>query len=61
MFGVFYFFYESPRWQITKGYYDKAEITIRKVLKMNGKSDVGLDEKMAQLKKHIEYVRYLTQ
>jgi len=36
--------------------YDKAEITIKKALKMNGKSDVNLKENMSKLKKNIEEV-----
>ena len=56
-FIFFYFFlYESPRWQITNRDYDKAEITIKKALKMNGKSDVNLKENMSKLKKNIEEV-----
>ena len=57
LFIFFYFFiHESPRWQITNRHYDEAEITIRKALKMNGKSDDNLKGNMSQLKKHIEEV-----
>ncbi len=58
MFVIFFFFYESPRWQITHGYYDQAENTIRSALKMNGKSNENLKENMQQLKEHIEYVTF---
>ena len=45
----FYFLDESPRWQITNGHTDRAEVTLRKALKMNGKSDADLREKLNEL------------
>ncbi len=52
----FYFLYESPRWQLTNGQIDKAEITIRKALKQNGKSDKNLKEQIIQLTAHLQKV-----
>jgi len=52
----FYFLYESPRWQLTNGQIDKAEITIRKALKQNGKSDENLKEQIIQLTAHLQRV-----
>jgi hypothetical protein len=52
----FYFLYESPRWQLTNGQIDKAEITIRKALKQNGKSDKNLKEQIIQLTAHLQRV-----
>jgi OCT family organic cation transporter-like MFS transporter 4/5 len=54
----FYFFYESPRWQLTNGQIDRAEITIRKALKQNGKSDKNLKEQLNQLTAHLQRVKY---
>ena len=45
----FYFFYESPRWQLINGQTDRAEITLRNALKQNGKSDQYLKEQLTQL------------
>ena len=42
----FYFLDESPRWQITNGFTQKAEQTLRKALRMSGKSDNGLKEQL---------------
>jgi hypothetical protein len=53
---IFFIGYESPRWQITNGYYNQAETTIRNALKLNGKSDENLKENMIKLRKHIEQV-----
>jgi hypothetical protein len=52
----FYFLYESPRWQLTNGQIDRAEITIRKALKQNGKSDKNLKEQIIQLTAHLQRV-----
>jgi hypothetical protein len=52
----FYFLYESPRWQLTNGQIDRAEITIRKALKQNGKSDKNLKEQIIQLTEHLQRV-----
>jgi hypothetical protein len=52
----FYFLYESPRWQLTNGQIDRAEITIRKALKQNGKSDKNLKEQIIQLTAHLQSV-----
>jgi ribosomal protein L16/L10AE len=52
----FYFLYESPRWQLTNGQIDRAEITIRKALKQNGKSDVKLKEHLIQYTAHLHRV-----
>jgi hypothetical protein len=52
----FYFLYESPRWQLTNGQIDRAEITIRKALKQNGKSDANLKEQLNQLTAHLHRV-----
>jgi len=49
----FYWLDESPRWQITKRQFSKAEKTIKKAMQMNGKSFENLDEKMEQLKRCI--------
>ncbi|XP_054165996.1 organic cation transporter protein-like, partial [Oppia nitens] len=50
MFIWFYWFYESPRWQITVGQLDKAEVTLKNALKLNGKSDVNLKQKIKKIK-----------
>jgi hypothetical protein len=52
----FYFLYESPRWQLTNGQIDRAEITLRKALKQNGKSDENLKEQLIQLTTHLKRV-----
>jgi hypothetical protein len=54
----FYFLYESPRWQLTNGQIDRAEITIRKALKQNGRSDKNLKEQLNQLTTHLQRVKY---
>ncbi len=54
----FSFLYESPRWQIINGQIDRAEITIRKALKKNGKSDKNLKEQLNQLTAHLKRVKY---
>jgi len=53
----FYWFDESPRWQIAKGHFDKAEKTIKKAMKINGKSEDRFNEKMNQLKDSVLDVR----
>ncbi|CAG2100137.1 unnamed protein product [Medioppia subpectinata] len=40
----------SPRWQLANGQIDRAEVTIRKALQMNGKSVDNLKVQMQQLK-----------
>jgi ribosomal protein L16/L10AE len=52
----FYFLYESPRWQLTNGQIDSAEITIRKALKQNGKSDKNLKQQLFELTTHLQRV-----
>ena len=55
----FYFFFdESPRWQLVNNKFDHAEKTIKKIIIKNNKfiSDQDLKEKMTQLKNHIEFV-----
>jgi hypothetical protein len=52
----FYFLYESPRWQLTNGQIDRAEINLRKALKQNGKSDENLKEQLFQLTAHLKRV-----
>jgi hypothetical protein len=52
----FYFLYESPRWQLTNGQIDRAEITLIKALKQNGKSDANLKEQLIQLTTHLNRV-----
>src|SRR5437879_5682328 len=54
---AFYWFDESPRWQIAKCRFDEAEITIKKAMRMNGKSEERFGERIDQLKKHIMKVR----
>ncbi|CAG2100135.1 unnamed protein product [Medioppia subpectinata] len=50
----FYYFHESPRWQLVNGQVDMAEVTIRKALQMNGKSVDNLREQMIQLANSIQ-------
>ena len=55
----FYFYFdESPRWQLVNNKFDDAEKTIKKIMIKNNKfiSDQDLKEKMMQLKNHIEFV-----
>ena len=52
----FYFIDESPRWQLTNGQTDRAEITLRKALKMNGKSDKNLNQQLMQLTEYFQSV-----
>ena len=52
----YYFLDESPRWQITNGQTDRAEVTLRKALKMNGKSDLGLKGKLNELSLNLKKV-----
>ena len=55
----FYFFFdESPRWQLLHNKFDDAEKTIKKIMIKNNKfiSDEDLKVKMMQLKNHIEFV-----
>ena len=52
----FYFLDESPRWQITNGLTEKAELTLRKALKMNGKADTGLKEQLNDLSTYLRRV-----
>ena len=55
----FYFLDESPRWQLTNGYTEKAEQTLRKALKINGKSDSGLKEQLIELSVYLRRVNNL--
>ena len=52
-----YWIDESPRWQIAKCRFDEAERTIKKAMRMNGKSEERFEERIDQLKKHIMKVR----
>ena len=52
-----YWFDESPRWQIAKCRFDEAERTIKKVMRMNGKSEERFEERIDQLKQNIMKVR----
>ena len=54
----FYFLDESPRWQITNGFIDKAELTLKKALKMNGKLDTGLKEQLNDLSAYLTRVSH---
>jgi OCT family organic cation transporter-like MFS transporter 4/5 len=56
MMTWFYFLYESPRWQLINGQIERAEITIRKALKQNGKSDKKLKEQLFELTAHLQRV-----
>ena len=55
----FYFLDESPRWQITNNKVEDAERTLRKALKMRGKSDDGLKEQLTELSTYLKKVRFL--
>ena len=44
-----YFLDESPRWQLCNGQTDKAKMTLSRALRMNGRSDEGLEDKMKHL------------
>ncbi len=52
----FYFLYESPRWQLTNGQMDRAEITFKKALKQNGKSDKNFKKQLFELAEHLQRV-----
>ena len=56
MMGWFYFLYESPRWQICNGQIDRAEHTLRKAMKQNGKSDHNLKEQLSELSTYFKQV-----
>ena len=49
----FYFLDESARWQIATGQTAKAEVTLRKALKMNGKSDQHLKQDLNDLSNYL--------
>ena len=53
----FYFIPESPRWLITNGQIDRAEQTLRGILKRNQLSDENFDQKFLELKNHLLRVR----
>ncbi|CAG2114873.1 unnamed protein product, partial [Medioppia subpectinata] len=50
----YYFMFESPRWQITNGQTDRAEQTLRKALKINGKSDENLKQQLTELSAYLQ-------
>ncbi|XP_054165993.1 organic cation transporter protein-like [Oppia nitens] len=52
-----YFIDESPRWLITSGQLDKAETTMRKILKLNGKSDEHLKQQLIELSQHLDKLK----
>lgn len=52
----FYFMDESPRWLITNGQTDKAEVILAKILKINGLSGYKLKEDLTVLSKHLQGV-----
>ena len=54
----FYFLDESPRWQITNNKVEDAEQTLRKALKMRGKSDDGLKEQLTELSSYLKKVSF---
>ena len=53
LFIWFFFLDESPRWQIATGKSDKAEVTLRKALEMNGKSDQYLKQDVYDLSQYL--------
>ncbi|CAG2164959.1 unnamed protein product [Oppiella nova] len=53
----YYYMFESPRWLITNGYVDRAEHTLRKALKMNGKSDENLTHQLTELSDHLKQLQ----
>ena len=52
----FYFLDESPRWQVINGHIDRAEVTLRKALKMNGKDDTDLKENLSHWSSYLKKV-----
>lgn len=56
LFVWFYFVDESVRWQIVTGKIDKAEVTLKRALKMNGRSDENLKEDLNDLSDYLKKV-----
>ena len=54
----FYFLDKSPRWQLTNNKVEDAEQTLRKALKMRGKSDDGLKEQLSELASYLKKVSF---
>ncbi|PIC50435.1 hypothetical protein B9Z55_001332 [Caenorhabditis nigoni] len=52
LFCYYFFLPESPRWSVSVGKWAEAKAQLKKIAKMNGKSDVDVNELVDSLKNH---------